>query len=248
MIVETHSYLKRPAYRLVAEQLRRRAERGEYAVGDKLPTEDQLRHTFGVSRHTIRQAIGHLVEVGMVHRVQGSGTYLIGYETNSVRYQRAIGSLDEIMSWPGTTTRLLEPFRRGVSEPAIARDLGADISDVRCALVQRCYNDAPFALTRHYMVSSLADNVIDRAAWETDSTIIQSAERLLPEGIVSATQSIHATRAEETESELIGCSVGDAVLLIERLYHDAGGRPVEFTASRFNPRRYSYRMDLRRHR
>ncbi|MGV9734107.1 GntR family transcriptional regulator [Rhodococcus aetherivorans] len=248
MIVETHSNLKRPAYRLVAEQLRRRAERGEYAVGDKLPTEDQLRHTFGVSRHTIRQAIGHLVEVGMVHRVQGSGTYLIGYETNSVRYQRAIGSLDEIMSWPGTTTRLLEPFRRGVSEPAIARDLGADISDVRCALVQRCYNDAPFALTRHYMVSSLADNVIDRAAWETDSTIIQSAERLLPEGIVSATQSIHATRAEETESELIGCSVGDAVLLIERLYHDAGGRPVEFTASRFNPRRYSYRMDLRRHR
>ena len=183
-----------------------------------------------------------------MHRVQGSGTYLIGHETNSGRYQRAIGSLDEILSWPGTPTRLLEPFRRGVSEPAIARDLGADLSDVRCALVQRCYNHAPFALTRHYMVSSLADSVIERGLWETDSTIIQSAERLLPESIVSATQNIHASQAEEVESELIGCSAGDAVLLIERLYHDAGGRPVEFTASRLNPRRYTYRMDLRRQR
>jgi GntR family transcriptional regulator len=52
--------------------------------------------------------------------------------------------------------------------------------------------------------------------------------------------------APEEEAGLIGCTPGDAILLIERLYYDTAGRSVEFTASHFNPRRYTYRMEPRR--
>ena len=52
--------------------------------------------------------------------------------------------------------------------------------------------------------------------------------------------------APEHEAKLIGCHACDAILLIERLYDDADGKSAEFTSSHFNPRRYAYRMDLRR--
>ena len=44
--------------------------------GDKLPSENELAEQFGISRQTVRKAIGMLEEEGIVRRVKGSGTYL----------------------------------------------------------------------------------------------------------------------------------------------------------------------------
>lgn len=47
--------------------------------GDKLPSENELTERLGVSRQTIRKAIGILEEQGTAHRVRGSGTY-VGFD------------------------------------------------------------------------------------------------------------------------------------------------------------------------
>lgn len=44
--------------------------------GDKIPSENELCTKFGVSRETVRRAIGILEEQGMLRRVRGSGTYV----------------------------------------------------------------------------------------------------------------------------------------------------------------------------
>ena len=44
--------------------------------GDKLPTEEEFCNAFGVSRSTVRSAIGALEEEGLVVRVRGKGTFL----------------------------------------------------------------------------------------------------------------------------------------------------------------------------
>lgn len=49
---------------------------GQLCPGDKLPSENELSEQFGISRQTVRKAIGVLEENGMVRRVKGSGTYL----------------------------------------------------------------------------------------------------------------------------------------------------------------------------
>jgi DNA-binding GntR family transcriptional regulator len=77
-------------------------------------------------------------------------------------------------------------------------------------------------------------------------TVIGAAEKFLTKPVMGAQQEITAMIAQEPEAELIGCRVGDAILLIERLYYDADGKFIEFTSSHFNPRRYSYRQDVRR--
>ena len=49
---------------------------GTLAPGQKLPTEPELMERFGVSRFTVRQALGHLEQRGLVRAEQGRGTFV----------------------------------------------------------------------------------------------------------------------------------------------------------------------------
>ncbi|MCS2608619.1 FadR/GntR family transcriptional regulator [Halomonas dongshanensis] len=61
----------------VADQLETLIVRGEVAVGDKLPTENSLCESFGVSRTVIREAITHLKSLGLVETRRGVGTTVL---------------------------------------------------------------------------------------------------------------------------------------------------------------------------
>lgn len=56
--------------------LRHEIETGVQAAGEKLPTEPELMRRFGVSRATIRQALGRLEQQGLVRAEQGRGTFV----------------------------------------------------------------------------------------------------------------------------------------------------------------------------
>jgi DNA-binding FadR family transcriptional regulator len=60
-----------PAHELVAQQLRAAIVSGELQPGDRLPTEIELREAFGVSRATIREALGSLVGQGLIGKARG---------------------------------------------------------------------------------------------------------------------------------------------------------------------------------
>jgi GntR family transcriptional regulator len=51
---------------------------GTYQGGVKLPNEDELAERSGVSRATVREAVGGLVEAGYLTRRHGSGTFVSG--------------------------------------------------------------------------------------------------------------------------------------------------------------------------
>ncbi len=102
-------------------------------------------------------------------------------------------------------------------------------------------------LTRHYVDPELGAKLAgDGVPAVGEGTVIAAAEKFLSKPVMGARQEITAMNAPDDEAKLIGCKPGDAILLIERLYYDADGNFVEFTSSHFNPRRYAYRMELRR--
>ena len=68
----------------IAEKMRQNIANREWKTGDKIPTEKELMAVYGVSRITIREAIRYLVSQGLLHSVQGSGTYVSEYTTNTV--------------------------------------------------------------------------------------------------------------------------------------------------------------------
>lgn len=63
----------RKAYEQVADQLREVVITGELAIGDRLPSEEQLAREFGVSRATIREALRVLAAQGLIRTTKGAG-------------------------------------------------------------------------------------------------------------------------------------------------------------------------------
>ena len=65
-------------YRQIADTLRQEIAAGHFQPGGKLPSEAALEQRFAVSRVTVRLALKHLTEQGIVERKQGKGTYISG--------------------------------------------------------------------------------------------------------------------------------------------------------------------------
>lgn len=57
----------------LAGSLRDSILRGDFAAGDKLPAERDLAQRFGVGRSTVREAVGRLVQLGLVEVRHGGG-------------------------------------------------------------------------------------------------------------------------------------------------------------------------------
>ncbi|MEZ3180839.1 GntR family transcriptional regulator [Streptomyces pimonensis] len=63
-------------YRQLAEILKARIARGDWAPGRPIASETRLVQEYGLARSTVRRAIAVLVEEGVVWTVQGRGTYV----------------------------------------------------------------------------------------------------------------------------------------------------------------------------
>lgn len=63
-------------YRQVADRLRGAIQSGELRPGEALPTEKQLAERYGVSRPTVRAALGLLRTEGLIDARQGSGAFV----------------------------------------------------------------------------------------------------------------------------------------------------------------------------
>src|SRR4029077_39659 len=60
----------------LGQAIRDKILRGDYGLGEPIPTEDQLQKFYGVSRTTVRLALAKLVNEGYIRRQQGKGTYV----------------------------------------------------------------------------------------------------------------------------------------------------------------------------
>ena len=82
-----------PRYQQLSTLLAREIRDGRHPVGSLLPPEPQLCERFGVSRHTLREAVRKLCEQGLVTRHQGIGTRVKAASAPPQRYLASLGSL-----------------------------------------------------------------------------------------------------------------------------------------------------------
>jgi GntR family transcriptional regulator, arabinose operon transcriptional repressor len=79
---------RRPKYQRVCDHLYAELQAGRLTPGQALPPEAKLSEILGVSRNTLRQALGKLEDDGMVERVQGRGTFLTSQHQRESRKKR----------------------------------------------------------------------------------------------------------------------------------------------------------------
>lgn len=80
-----------PKYQAIMHALLSRLRAGEWAVGDQIPSENELARQYGVSRVTIQRTLRELVFAGIVVRSAGAGTFV-----TSLRVRPAFVRLDDL--------------------------------------------------------------------------------------------------------------------------------------------------------
>lgn len=95
----------RPLYDRTIDALIRFIDLGEFQPGERLPSEGELAKQLGISRPTLREAIGNLESKGIITRRHGVGTFVSASAQGIIR--GGLGHLESLRSladYAGVTT------------------------------------------------------------------------------------------------------------------------------------------------
>ena len=154
-IVEHQSPLT--AWGQVQRELRRSIDDGEFEAGSRIPAEVELMADFGVSRMTIRRAIGALEADGYLQARRGSGTYVTS-RTDALRCDIDITLpwRDQLMAQGHQADSLLIEIQPDVPlSPALLKFVGHAIPEsLTFGRHIEIVDGTPIALTESWVTSA----------------------------------------------------------------------------------------------
>ncbi|MEW2327504.1 GntR family transcriptional regulator [Micromonospora chersina] len=228
-----------PLYFQVAEQFAAAIQRGDLAPGDRLDSELQLADRLGLSRPTVRQAIQHLVDKGLIVRRRGVGTQVV---RGAVRRAVELTSLhdDLVRAGQRPSTSVLE-LATVACPPAVAEALGLPPGGEVQHLRRLRFSDGePLALMENWLPVDLPR--LTMAALQADGlyAILRAGGRR----IRGAHQRIGARAATAAEAQMLGERRGAPLLTMTRTAYDDQGRYVEHGAHIYRASRYSLEVTV----
>jgi GntR family transcriptional regulator len=234
-----------PRYMALAEALRARIAGGDPAIGELLPTEHALCETYGVSRHTVREALRLLAESGLIARRRGAGTVVVANQTHDHFTQR-LGGVDDLMQYARDAKLQPRATRTGPLDGAVARAFGVAAGGEYFHVfgVRGRPGETPIALTDVYIRADIAppvETIVEMGGSVTDWI---ARERGVPTARIE--QSISAGALTEREADPLNAEAGEAALRTRRRYYDKGGRIIALSDSVHPGERFTYDMVLLR--
>ncbi|GIX13073.1 MAG: GntR family transcriptional regulator [Paracoccaceae bacterium] len=235
----------RPRYQQLARTLIERIEAGVYPVGGTLPTEQELTAEFGVSRHTVREALRILSLQRYVHRRQGSGSEVISAAPQAV-YRHAMRSLSELFEYAADTR--LDLRRVAMTEPdaALAAELGR-MPGRRWLMaegVRRARGGDAISFTRIFIHEEFA--ALEGELGRLPGPIYAEIERRFGVRVEEVAQEISAEPFAPEAAAALGVAPGTMAVRMMRRYLDEADRPLIVSMSWHPAETFSYGMRLRR--
>jgi GntR family transcriptional regulator len=144
-----------PRYLQVATALRQRINTGQWTVGEKIATLEQLENEFQVARVTVRQAVDLLQQEGLLKSEQGRGTFVTKSQGPGRWLQLAT-------DWHS----LMEPIKHNtlkhlpietIHQPRIESEEGSPAESYAHIYSLQLRDDQPYALARVHVAQDIYD-------------------------------------------------------------------------------------------
>jgi GntR family transcriptional regulator len=226
-----------PLWAQLLADLRQRVAAGEFH--DRFPTDEELRHEYGVSRQTVREAARRLQGDGVIVRQRGRGTSLAGSPLEQPLhglYSLARTAQDQGFS---EHSEVLALRRAPAGEAGAA--LGLDPQDPTVYVERlRCVGDEPLSLDRSWLPVDRAEGLLGadlRAGSLYDALSVRCGVR-----VTGGSEWIRPALPPAELRRMLRLDPGNAVLVVERLAL-AGTAPVEWRQSVVRGDRFAFRAD-----
>lgn len=224
--------------------IRGEIDRGVLQPGGRLPPERELCQQLGISRVTLRKALGSLVEAGVLNPSHGRGWY-VSQSTQKKEWPNSLESFSETATRMGLTphSRVL----RAETSPASideAEQLGIAPGTPLFRLERvRFLEGVPIALDLTRLRRALVPDIerVDFQDRSLYSTL--SAAGVEP---VRADSTIEATKADERAAEHLDLAPGDPVLVMRQLALNGLQEPLFVSTIQYAGDRYRLRTSFAR--
>jgi len=252
-----------PLYAQAEKVLEDLLVRRQYRIGDRIPPEVELVRSLGVSRATIRAAVGRLAGRGLLVRRQGSGTFLarlpeqegqpspvgikLGSNVAQLGRLETYTSIAERLGVKADSRHLRVQAARATADEADALELPAGSAVTRVWRVLRLDGE-----TAAWMIDVIPADLMPAGMLTERLTPHQMVlDLLLDEGIPVAFSEVEISTALLDPGQPAGRSLGlsqpaAALTMTETMYLDSAvsgeGRPVQWSRNYFLPGKLSLRL------
>jgi GntR family transcriptional regulator len=234
-----------PRYRLLADELIADIRAGRLKVGETIPGELELVARHGVSRHTVREALRLVTELGLLERRQGIGTVVRAKQSNQA-YVQLLRSPAELLQYPEDSRLTLQSSgpERASRKLAQLLDCPTGTEWFRFSVLRRFKTTrAPICWTNVYVIPAYRGvvDLLGKRKPVHDLIEAQYGERV--------ERVLVDLRAELVPAELaapLQCSPGSPCLTVVRHYVGQGKRTFEVSVAWHPAERYTYSLELKR--
>ena len=226
-----------PLYQQLMRRLQNDVATGVYPAGGRIPSEQLLCDTYGVSRVTVRKAMLDLVQEGLLVRRQGKGTFVA--DARLTRDLAHITSFSDACAGMGraAASKVVELKR----EPARPEDVerlhvpeGSQVLEL-CRL--RLCDDEPVML--EYNRFSGEFTFLEKENLAGSLYDLLRAHGYIP---TRATHDISLWHATPNVARYLGTQPGEALMLLDETVYDQMGRPLHVSRQWIRGDKFTFRI------
>jgi len=226
-----------PLYQQLMTRLKNDIAAGLYPSGGRIPSEQLLCETYGVSRVTVRKAVLDLVQEGLLTRKQGKGTFVAGEKIR--RDLNHITSFSASCAQRGhqADTRLISAqLIAPAAEDALRLDLSEGEQVLELCRLRLCDGE-PVMLEINRFPAAYA-YLREEAA---EGSLYECLQR---HGVIpaSAVHDLALGHATPLVSKHLGTETGDALLLLDEIVHDQHGNPLHLSRQWIRGDKFTFRI------
>lgn len=232
----------KPLHEQLKDAIKLKITNAEIKPGDLLPSERHLIDLYKVSRVTVRQALGALVNEGLLYRQHGKGTFVA-----PSRFERPLARL----------LGVVEELRLDNLEIEINLLSQGFLPTSELPPEVQIFDDKPIFHVTRLITSEAQPLLIDRRYFpKTVGQFVQNLDlskdtilvqlELYGFKIVRGTQKISAEQITVENAKLLQCAPGNPVLVAKRTTFVEGDIPIDYSCTLYRADRYEYLVDLRR--
>lgn len=229
----------RPLWQQVLADLERRIAAGD--IVDRFPTDKELTEHYGVSRHTVREAVQRLRTRGLVDRHRGRGSFL-----NEEVLTQPLGglySLFRAVEEAGLEQRSEVRFLGLATDPDVAARLGLPADAELVRLERLRYADAePLAIDETWLPADIGRPVLDVDL--TRTALYDVLGELSALRLTAADETLTPVVPDAELAALLDLDEHEGVLRVERLAR-SGARLVEYRITLLRGQRFRYTSSWR---
>lgn len=229
-----------PLHYQIADYLMNMLKSGEMNPEENLPPEEELRKIFSVSRTTIRRALEHLLNQGLLYRKQGKGTFWTP-KAFGIREEKLSGINREIFNITGKTSVKVLASERAMGSQEVRNFLqlpeGEEVVIFRRV---RFTGTEPMSYTVNYLPEKIGSRIENSHLQEM--TMLETLENVCGIGLTVVKHEVEVTRASSEIAAHLGIAVLDPVLTVNTTVFEKENQPVEIVWSYFVENKYKFRV------